>query len=228
MSNIFRLTLGTSKMLDVESIREVALLPGGSRQVRAEGAYDSQVRLEPSPVAFARAKRAELIRLAASNQSTIEPNLAGVPADERLILSLPVSLYEDCSTRRPYIPANRAIRKVVWHPRLSTGRKVTIALVDCGTLHLTSRRVIFSNAARRRDFPLDQLTHCSSTWSGIALATAQRRGVSYFRGIGATTINFCVTPERDISAVEHSWKLHGEDLEYVLYLLRTPSSSPLL
>ena len=203
----------------------VASMAGGFYQIWAKGAYVPRERRVPF-AALGRAKRAELLRLAASNQSTIVPNLSRLPADERLILSLPVTLYEDRSTKPLYPLVGHAIRKVVWRPRLSSGRKATISLVDRGTLLLTSRRVIFNSVKRRREFPLDQLTHCSSIRSGIALSTVRRDGVNYFRGIGATTINFDVIPRAGERAQGYEWKLRGEDVEYVLYLLRTASASP--
>jgi hypothetical protein len=178
---------------------------------------------EPSPIAFARAKRAELIRLASSNLATTVPNLSRFPAGERLIVSLPVIRYEHRLNHLVYAPASRERRSIVWYPRMPSERPLTISYVDRGALTLTSRRVIYESAARRQEFPLDELTHVSSTSAGIALG-ARRGRICYFRGIAETTINFAA-PRVGGTPREYSWKLHGEDLEYVLYLLRTGSPS---
>ena len=56
--------------------------------------------------ALMKARRAEIVRLATMSKPTIVPGLSHFFDDERLILSMPVFLYESVSGRRLYPPAS--------------------------------------------------------------------------------------------------------------------------
>ena len=180
--------------------------------------------------ALVKARRAEIVRLARVSKPTIVPGLSHLFDDERLILSMPVFLYESVSRRRLYPPASRAGRKLVWEHRASSGKLITISAVDRGTLRLTSRRFVFAGARRQREFPLDALTHLSATWSSIALAARGRHGISYFTRLNETRLRFPVIPEAGDTwqAQSGSFNLMGTDLKEILDIMRNPLRRALL
>ena len=175
--------------------------------------------------ALMKARRAEIVRLARLSTPTIVPGLSHLFEDERLILSMPVFLYESVSGRRLYPPASKLGRKLVWEHRASSGKLIVISPVDRGALRLTNRRFVFAGARRQREFPVDELTHFSTTWSSIALAARGRLGISYFTGLNASRLRFPVIPEAgDLwQAQAGSFNVRGVDLKDILDLMRDPS-----
>lgn len=178
--------------------------------------------------ALFKARRAEIVRLASVPRPTTVPGLSR-PLEEHVILSMPVFLYESASRRRLYPPASKAGRKLVWEHRASSGRLITISLVDHGTLRLTNLRFVFAGARRQREFPLDDLTHLSTTWSSIALAACGHHGISYFVGLHASRLRFPVVPEAGDTwqAQGGSFNLMGGDLKEILKIMSHPSPSAL-
>jgi hypothetical protein len=172
--------------------------------------------------------RAEIARIAASNQSLEDQGLTRLAANERIIFSAQVSLYEDRSTRRILTSASMRSRPILWQHRASSGKVVKISLLDRGTLLLTHRRFIFASARRRREFPLDELTHYSSTSSDVALARRGHHGIAYFKGIGAHRIAYQVSPgENDNWDARHfSFNFTGNDLREILHILQTDPLPP--
>lgn len=170
--------------------------------------------------ALMKARRAEIVRLASVPRPTTVPGLSR-PLEERVILSMPVFLYESASRRRLFPPVSKAGRKLVWEHRASSGRLISISLVDHGTLRLTNLRFIFAGVRRQREFPLDELTHLSSTWSSIALAARGHHGISYFMGLHASRLSFPVEPEAgDTWKTEAgSFPLMGGDLKEILRIV---------
>jgi hypothetical protein len=194
----------------------------------AKGPFVPRARGEVLFKAIDDCERAELVRLATGNQSTSVPHLARLPADERLILSMPVFLYESRSSPCLYPAANRAARKLRWPQNASSGKEITISLVDCGTLRLTQRRFIFTSTRRHREFPLAELTHVSTARTSIALASLGRFGISYFRGIGASRMMFPVFVPVEDKIQTHRWsrRLTGKDVKKIISLIQSPSTLP--
>jgi len=166
-------------------------------------------------------RRAEIVRLASVPRPTTVPGLSRLFEDERDILTMPVFLYENASRRRLYPPVSKAGRRLVWEHRASSGRLITISLVDHGTLRLTNVRFVFAGARRQREFPLDDLAHLSTTWSSIALAARGRHGISYFVGLNASRLRFPVVPEAGDTwkAEAGSFQLMGGDLKEILRII---------
>jgi hypothetical protein len=175
--------------------------------------------------ALIKSRRAEIVRLASAAKPTTVPRLSRPFEVERLILSMPVFLYESDSRRRLYQPASKAGRRLVWEHRASSGKLITISPVDHGTLRLTNRRFVFAGARRQREFPVDELTHLSTTWSSIALAARGCHGISYFTGLSASRLRFPVVPEEgDLwQAQAGSFNLRGADLKEILDIMNNPS-----
>lgn len=171
------------------------------------------------------ARRAEIVRLANVARPTSVPGLSHLFNDERLILSMPVFLYESDSRRRVYPPANKPGRKLVWEHRASSGRRITISLVDHGTLRLTNRRFAFAGTRRKREFPIDELTHLSTSWSSIALAACGHHGVSYFTGLNASRLELPILREAEApwAVITGLFGLKGEDLKDIVNILNNPS-----
>jgi len=167
--------------------------------------------------------RAELARIANGRASLDEPWLARLVANERVIFSAPVLLYEDHSTRRQLTCAHARKRPLIWQYRASSGKMVKISVLDSGTLLLTQRRFIFASARRRREFPLDELTHFSSTSEDVALARRGHHGIAYFKGVGAQRVTYQVKPGEtdDWDAMHFSLTFTGNDLRELLHILQT-------
>lgn len=216
-------------MPDVLVIWTAISMVGGFYLLWSKGPYVSKGAWRMSPHAIWRARRAEIIRLAKSNQAVQVPHLSRLPADERFILSIPVFLYESRSRKPPFPAAMRMRRDIVWRHVNRPGAQIIITLVDSGTLMLTHRRIIFTSSRRRREFLLGELTHVSAKPSGIAFAARGRFGVSYFTGIDATTLAFRVTPEGDERWKARDWsgKLSGQDIQAMVnFLQRMPLPYP--
>jgi hypothetical protein len=144
--------------------------------------------------AFWQARHDEVVRLAHEHEPTVVPGLVRADVEDRPIVSMPVYLYEN----RPMRWLSRAVR-VGYSTRgrasrTSAGKSPSVSPVDHGTLHLTRRRFVFSSSTRQREFLLEELTHITATKSGIALAARGDGAISYFKGIGATSIRFDVVP----------------------------------
>lgn len=175
--------------------------------------------------ALCKARRAEIVRLASVPRPTTVPGLSRLFEEERVILSMPVFLYESASKRRLFPAASKAGRKLVWEHRASSGRLITISLVDHGTLLLTNLRFAFTGARRQREFRIDELTHLSATWSSIALAARGRHGISYFTRLNASRLRFPVIPTAGDTwqAEAGSFNLMGFDLMEILNIMNDPS-----
>ena len=179
--------------------------------------------------AFWQARHDEVVRLAQSHEPTTVPGLVSADVDDRVILSIPVHLYESRperwlfpSTRVTYGTGSRALRT-------RSEKKVTISPVDHGTLELTRRRLIFSSAGRQREFLLDELIHFAATKSAIALAARGDGAISTFKGIPASSISFEVVPGvMDRWPTVHCiFDLTGYEVkEIVRLLLSTSTSTP--
>lgn len=213
-------------MADVVSICAEAVLGEVVRQLWKRLVDLPTARRRTPFEALMKARRAEIVRLASVPRPTTVPGLSR-PLEERVILSMPVFLYESASRRRLYPPVSKAGRKLVWEHRASSGRRITISLVDHGTLRLTNLRFVFAGARRQREFPLDELTHLSTTWSSIALAARGHHGISYFTRLNASRLRFPVVPEAGDTwqAEAGSFQLMGGDLKEILKIMNHPSPS---
>src|SRR5450432_2787096 len=211
---------GGSKMADVVSICAEVVLGEVVREVWTKLVDLPKPRRRRPFEALMKARRAEIVRLASVARPTTVPGLSR-PLEEHVILSMPVFLYESASRRRLYPPASKAGRKLVWEHRASSWRLITISLVDHGTLRLTNLRFVFAGARRQRKFPLDKLTHLSTTWSSIALAARGCHGISYFVGLNALRLSFPVVPEAGDTwkAEAGSFQLMGGDLKEILRII---------
>jgi hypothetical protein len=169
------------------------------------------------------ARHDEIVRLARRSRPTVVPGLIRTDVEDRLVLSMPVFLYESRSRRCLFPAANRASRQLVWAHRTHAGKTVSISLVDRGTLELRQRQFIFTSARRKRVFSLDALTHFSATWSSIAIAAPGNRGISYFRGIHATRISLCVrpTPEEMWPTLECEFNFRGTEIKEIVNLMQS-------
>jgi hypothetical protein len=172
------------------------------------------------------ARHDEIVRLARKSQPTVVPGLIRPDVEDRLVLSMPVFLYESRSRRCLFPAANRASRKLVWAHRTNAGKTVSISLVDRGTLELRQRQFIFTSARRKRVFSLDALTHFSATWSSIAIAAPGSRGISYFRGIHETRISFCVrpTPAEMWPTLDCEFNFRGTEIKEIVNLMQSAST----
>ena len=175
--------------------------------------------------AFYKARRAEYMRLASSIHYVRVPHLSRPPTGERLVLSMPVSLYESRENRlmkhMSYVQINRSNDLIHAHPTGSSKRE-RLVLVDRGTLMVTHRRMLFTSPRRMREFPLGELTFFSTTWSSIALAARWRFGISYFHGLSATRLRFNVEPEGDETwpTIEYAFSITGEDIKEIVRILQ--------
>ena len=176
------------------------------------------------PGAFLRAKRTEYMRLASTLHYVRVPHLTGPPTGERLVLSMPVLLYESRENhpRRTSLSAINQSRELVRAHPTGSPRREMIVLVDRGTLMVTHRRVVFTSPRKLREFPLRELTFFSTSLSSIALAARSRFGISYFRGIDATRLRFRIEPEVDEEGEgrEFSFNMTGEDIREIVKILQ--------
>ncbi|MDQ2767669.1 MAG: hypothetical protein M3Y30_10985 [Gemmatimonadota bacterium] len=174
--------------------------------------------------AFLKAKRAEYMRLASTIHYVRVPHLDGHPTGEKLVLSLPVLLYESRENRllkgMSLAAINRSNDLMRAHP-IDSARKKSIVLVDRGTLMLTHRRILFTSQRKLREFPLRELTVFSTTLSSVALAARWRFGISYFRGIDATRLTFRTEPEEgeQWEGREFSFNMTGQDIREIVNIL---------
>ena len=180
----------------------------------------------PTPAgAFLKAKRAEYMRLASTIHYARVPHLSGPPTGERLVLSMPVLLYESHENHLmksvSLAAINRSKDLVHAHPTGSVKRE-NIVLVDRGTLMVTHRRILFTSPRKLREFPLRELTFFSTALSSVALAARWRFGISYFRGIGATRLRFRTEPEGDEKGEgrDFSFNITGEDIREIVKILQ--------
>lgn len=178
----------------------------------------------PPPDALMKAKLAEYMRLASTLEYHRVPHLSRPPSGERLVLSMPVFLYESSENRlrrNRSVTARHLMRDLVAaHPTGAASRE-SVVLVDRGTLMVTHRRIVFKSPRRLREFPLNELSFFSTTWSSIALAARWRYGISYFRGIGATRIKFKVEGEGDSGeARDYSFNITGPDIREIVNILQ--------
>lgn len=206
----------------------VASMAAGMYEIWRKGRHVPRRAWRMSFHAIWRAKRAEIIRLAKSNQAVQVPGLSRVPEGERLMLAIPVFLYESRPMRSPYPIGMRLRREILWRHVNRAGAQV-ITMVDSGTLTVTHQRIIFTSSRRRREFPLGEVTHISAKTSAIALARRGVRGASYFTGIDATKLSFRVEPEGDEMwpARYSSASLSGQDIQaMVKFLQLMPPSKP--
>ena len=137
------------------------------------------VRSPRPPDAFMRARRAEHMRLASTLHYDRVPHLSRPPSGERLVLSMPVFLYESSEnrlTRNLTLTARYLAADLVAAHPTGSGRPQSVVLMDRGTLMVTHRRILFTSPRRLREFPLDELSFFSTTRSSIALAARWRFG----------------------------------------------------
>ena len=177
--------------------------------------------------AFWQARHDEVVRLAQTHEPTTVPGLISPDVEDRVIISMPVYLYESRPARWlfPNVRVTYGTRSRARHT--SSEKKATISPVDHGTLELTRRRFVFSSSRRQREFLLDELTHVTATSSGIALATRGDGAISYFKGIAATSISFEVVPgvmDR-WPPVHCTFDLTGYEIKQIVRLLLTASTA---
>jgi hypothetical protein len=175
-----------------------------------------------------RAKKDALRRIAHGCEMPFEPYIVRLPIKDRVILSMPVSLYESRSRKRPVVLRRQADQSLTWDHPAGSGKSVNIALTDRGVLELTEERFIFKSARQRREFPLGELTHFSVTSSRLAIAAHGREyGISYFKGIGEVRLQAHVEPGPGDTwpAEDISFAVHGADIsEIVRWLTPLPPS----
>lgn len=206
--------------------RKGRYVPRGLAALQATKAFAATKAPWPKPAgAFLAAKRAEYMRLASSLHYVRVPHLSGPPTGERLVLSMPVLLYESRENhlmhRMSLAAINRSKDLVHAHPT-GSARRETIVLVDRGTLMVTHRRILFTSPRKLREFPLRELTFFSTGLASVALAARWRFGISYFRGIGATRLGFRTGPEADEQGEgrEFSFNMTGEDIREIVKILQ--------
>jgi hypothetical protein len=213
----------------------VASMVGAMYQIWRKGRYvpkalaATKTRNAPNvpwpACAFMRAKRVEYMRLASTLHYVRVPHLSGPPTGERLVLSMPVFLYESRENhlmkRMSYVEISRSRDLLHEHPTGSAKREA-IVLVDRGTLMVTHRRILFTSPRKLREFPLRELTFFSTALSSVALAARWRFGISYFRGIGATRLRFRTEPEGDEEGEgqDFSFNITGEDIKEIVKILQ--------
>jgi len=182
----------------------------------------------PVAVTMEKYRHEAVARLAIARCASAVPESVHFALEERLILSVPVILYEHHPTRRLFSRANRSTRRMVWRPDNHSGTPVRVSSVDGGVLLLTNRRFIFVSLRRQREYPLEQLAHFSTTLVGVALATAGRFGVDFFTGLNAQNLRVDL-PESVMRTKEPchmTFRFSGKDLEYLVHLLRRASTLP--
>lgn len=175
--------------------------------------------------ATVQARHAEIVRLAYSNLPTIVPGLIRSELEDRAILSMPVVLHECRRPRRTLSSARLARRTMIW-PHRARGRTASRPIVDHGTLYLTRDEFMFASATRRRRYSLDELTHLSSTASGIAVATRGSGALSFFGGIDNTTIRFSVEPGPGEywPGIVFELRFTGYEVEEIVHILLSSST----
>jgi hypothetical protein len=176
-------------------------------------------------IAAWKAKHDAMRRIACGFEGPLEPGVLRLPVEGRVILSLPVFLYENRTKNRRAIFKRKAAESLTRKDPSSTGRAVTIALTDRGTLELTAERFIFKSSRQRREFPLGELTHFRATSSRIVIAARGRYGVSYFEPLDDSQIRARVEPEAGDSwaAETFSFNVQGADIsEMVMWLTGQP------
>ena len=114
---------------------------------------------------------------------------------------------------------------MIW-PHRARGRTASRPIVDHGTLYLTRDEFMFASATRRRRYSLDELTHLSSTASGIAVATRGSGALSFFRGIDNTTIRFSVEPGPGEywPGIVFELRFTGYEVEEIVHILLSSST----
>jgi hypothetical protein len=169
------------------------------------------------------AKQEALASLVASDNRSKYAAPPFMPADERLVFSVPAVLSENHSTGRRGAGASVRIMKGVWYHTGGSQTTQAISPVDSGTLILTNKRFLFGGSRKSLEFPLAKLTQLSTSAQGIALAKSGREKVSYFTGLHALTITLQVLPKAGDtwSAGKVEFPLTGPDVLQMVQSLKS-------
>ena len=171
-------------------------------------------------------------RIARGEQTIGCDQSAIVREGERFIVSLPVVLCEDREmSRRPAIGGKK--QSVTFWVHASAKRPaISLTPIDSGALIVTDKRVVFTGATKRREFPIDEpiVDSTNDLSRGIPLTMPGSGRISYFTRIHRVLLKVPRNPE--VSDVPDSNNISFGfgvfNLRLVLGLLRGTSPSELI